>query len=163
LRQVQDERDGHEQRRHVSRYPDSWRPAGVQYTQRAAGGRRPQHHDREQVAGTQTSHGGDEQQHRPEQLNAVEHSHCPFRIGPGSDFRVVSRHGQYGPCRGAEVYQQVGPVAVPAHRVPESVQCERYQRTRQYSRHDRATGTHDRRQQVQAVLTAVHPDRCEFE
>jgi len=127
LRQVQDECDGHEQGRHVSRYPENWRPAGIHYAQRAAGGRWPQHHDSEEVAGTQTRHGGDEQQCRPEHLNTVEHRHGPFRIGPGPDFWVVSRHGQYGPCRGAEVHQQVGPVAVPAHRAPEPIQRERYQ------------------------------------
>jgi len=96
-------------------------------------------------------------------LHAVEHRHGPFRIGPGPGFRVVSRHGQYGPRRGAEVHQQVCPVAVPAHRTPEPVHRERHQQTRQHGRHDRATGTHDGRQQVQAVLAAVHADRRESE
>lgn len=163
LRQVQDESDGHRQRRRVSRYPDGGRPAGVQYAQRAAGGRRTQHHDGEQVTGPQVGHGGDEQQRGPEQLYAVHHGHGPFRVGPGPGFRVVGGHGQYGPRGRAKVQQQVRLVAVPAHRTPESVQCERHQQTRKQGRHDRATGTHDGRQQVQAVLSAVHADRRESE
>lgn len=89
-------------------------------------------------------------------MDTVERGYGPLRVRSRPVLRVEHRHGQRGQRRGRVVHGQVRFAGVPAHRAAQRVQDERHERARQHGKHERAPGADDGRQQVHAVLPAVH-------